>query len=615
MSGAVATAYVKLIPTFDGQLSSTISKQLGQVDGKSAGSKIGKGIQSGVESGVGGIGASVSSKFSAWTVAWGNIASNAMTKVAAVMGQALSDGFTGYADYEQLVGGVETLFKDSAGTVQQYAAQAYETAGMSANEYMEQVTSFSASLLQGLGGDTEAAANYADMAMRDMSDNANKMGSSMESITNAYQGFAKQNYTMLDNLKLGYGGTKSEMERLLADASKIAGVEFDIDNYSDVIQAIHVMQEEMGIAGTTAEEAQSTISGSMNMVKASWDNLLVGMFDEKADVGALFDKFADSLGTAMKNVIPRIGMFVGRLVTGLPDAISKALTSLPDIIAPTLEKMFGEKGLEMAEGLRDKLGGIAERIEGIGDKIGGIVEGISPLIEGLASVLGEVLSGVLALAEQVLGAIEGILATVQAIIDFVNGNTEVLDRYVEGLNDVAYEARDATFAMDDAVYVANQFDGERTATLTVDDQASGKLNSIMGKIASIATTHFATIAASFMENARGGFVRLHANGGFVTNGPTFLGRDANGVAHIAGEAGREWIKTHADGTTSIVPIENRRYLKPYAQEIASMIGGTGSTTVYNVSISDFAINDDAEIRNATRDYLGILVRKGAMNVG
>ena len=184
-----------------------------------------------------------------------------------------------YADYEQLVGGVDTLFKDSSQEIQRYAANAYKTAGLSANEYMETVTGFSASLIQSLGGDTEKAAKYADMAITDMSDNANKMGTDMSSIQNAYQGFAKQNYTMLDNLKLGYGGTKQEMERLLADAEKISGVKYDISSYADVVEAIHVMQESMDIAGTTAKEAEATISGSVNALKSAVSNLIVGFGD------------------------------------------------------------------------------------------------------------------------------------------------------------------------------------------------------------------------------------------------------------------------------------------------------------------------------------------------
>lgn len=208
------------------------------------------------------------------------------------MGTALVDvgkqAIAGYADYEQLVGGVETLFKDSSGVVENYANNAYKTAGLSANQYMETVTSFSASLLQSLNGDTAKSAQVADKAITDMSDNANKMGTSMESIQNAYQGFAKQNYTMLDNLKLGYGGTKSEMERLIADANKLAkeqgkAGDMTINSYADIVEAIHLVQDSMGITGTTAKEASTTIQGSVNSMKSAWDNLLVGVADDNAD--------------------------------------------------------------------------------------------------------------------------------------------------------------------------------------------------------------------------------------------------------------------------------------------------------------------------------------------
>ena len=220
--------------------------------------------------------------------------------VVSLTKQAVSN----YAEYEQLVGGVETLFKDNADTVQEYAANAYKTAGLSANEYMETVTSFSASLLQSLGGDTAEAAKVADMAIIDMSDNANKMGSDMTSIQNAYQGFAKQNYTMLDNLKLGYGGTKEEMQRLIDDANKLReaqglNADLTIDSYADIVTAIHEVQTEMGITGTTAEEASSTIQGSLGQVKSAWQNLLTGFATEGADLDTLFDNFMDSAVTVL----------------------------------------------------------------------------------------------------------------------------------------------------------------------------------------------------------------------------------------------------------------------------------------------------------------------------
>lgn len=227
-----------------------------------------------------------------------------------------------YGDYEQLVGGIETLFKDSAGAVEQYAKDAYKNQQMSANQYMDIATSFSASLLQGLGGDTAEAAKITDMAITDMADNANKMGSSMESIQNAYQGFAKQNYTMLDNLKLGYGGTKEEMERLLADAEKLTGVHYDISNLGDVYSAIHAVQEEMGITGTSAKEAATTIQGSVAMMKAAWKNWLTGLMDNDADINQLTQDLIDSVTQVIDNIAPRIGEFFDSLVESIHNALA-----------------------------------------------------------------------------------------------------------------------------------------------------------------------------------------------------------------------------------------------------------------------------------------------------
>lgn len=227
-----------------------------------------------------------------------------------------------YGDYEQLVGGIETLFKDSAGAVEQYAKDAYKNQQMSANQYMDIATSFSASLLQGLGGDTAEAAKITDMAITDMADNANKMGSSMESVQNAYQGFAKQNYTMLDNLKLGYGGTKQEMERLLADAEKLTGVHYDISNLGDVYAAIHAVQEEMGITGTSAKEAATTIQGSVAMMKAAWQNWLTGLMDNDADINQLTQDLIDSVTQVIDNIAPRIGEFFDSLVESIHNALA-----------------------------------------------------------------------------------------------------------------------------------------------------------------------------------------------------------------------------------------------------------------------------------------------------
>ena len=261
-----------------------------------------------------------------------------------------------YAEYEQLTGGVETLFKNSSDKVMEYANNAYQSAGMSANEYMDTITGFAASLLQGLGGDTEKAAQIGNMAVEDMSDNANKMGTAIERIQDAYQGFAKANYTMLDNLKLGYGGTKTEMERLLADAQKISGVKYDISNFNDVIEAIHVIQEQMGITGTTAKEAATTIEGSLNMTKSAWKNLLTGMADSNANFDVLVQNLVNSLGSLGENLLPRIKI----AIEGIRKLIRTLLPEILDEIPEMLASLFPES---MQEDIRIIFEGIVEAIK------------------------------------------------------------------------------------------------------------------------------------------------------------------------------------------------------------------------------------------------------------
>lgn len=269
-----------------------------------------------------------------------------------------------YADYEQLVGGVDTLFKNSSKKLQEYADEAYKTAGMSANEYMSTVTSFSASLLQSLGNDTEKATEYANQAVIDMSDNANKMGTSMEMIQNAYQGFAKQNYTMLDNLKLGYGGTKEEMERLIEDANRVKEAngemaDLSIESFADVTEAIHIIQTEMGITGTTAKEADSTITGSLNSVKASWENLMVAMADPNADMSKNVDELIASVKTFGKNVIP----IVEEALMGVAELINELLPEIVEGIPAILEEFLPiliEAGTSLLTGL---ITGITENLD------------------------------------------------------------------------------------------------------------------------------------------------------------------------------------------------------------------------------------------------------------
>ena len=257
--------------------------------------------------------------------------------VAAAGGAVVKQAVTSYAAAEQLVGGIETLFGDSAAQVQQYAGEAFKTAGFSSNDYMETAMGFSASLKQSLNGDTQAMAEYANMAIIDMSDNANKMGTDMGSIQNAYQGFAKQNYTMLDNLKLGYGGTKSEMERLIQDANKVKEAngemaDLSIESFADVVEAIHIIQTEMGITGTTTQEASDPISGSAASAKAAWQNLMTGVADENADMDKLVDDFVSSGVTAAENLVPRID-------TAISGTMQLAQALVPELLGELELKM------------------------------------------------------------------------------------------------------------------------------------------------------------------------------------------------------------------------------------------------------------------------------------
>lgn len=334
-----------------------------------------------------------------------------------------------YADYEQLVGGVETLFKDSADTIQTYADNAYKTAGLSANEYMETVTSFSASLLQSLDGDTEKAAAAADLAITDMADNANKMGTAMESIQNAYQGFAKQNYAMLDNLKLGYGGTKEEMQRLLADAEKLSGVKYDLSSYADIVEAIHVIQTEMGITGTTAKEASTTIQGSVASMKAAWANLMVGMADDTQNFDMLLSNFIESIGTVADNLLPRIGIVIegmGKLVAGLAPEIASALPTLTNELLPNLVELgvqsisalvqgIQENGDSLAAGALSIVGTLAE---GIAELLPMVADTAASLVVSLADGLTESLPNIIPIAiETISTLVENLTENANTVID------------------------------------------------------------------------------------------------------------------------------------------------------------------------------------------------------
>lgn len=406
---------------------------------------------------------------------------------AAVVGKTISavkditqQSLEAYKSYEQLVGGVETLFgtggqslhdyaeaagktieevhgeyqrlREAQDMVLQNAANAYKTAGMSQNQYMETVTSFSASLIQSLDGDTAAAAAYADKAITDMSDNANKMGTSIEAIQTAYQGFAKQNYTMLDNLKLGYGGTKTEMERLITDAEALnssfhAARDENGElamSYADIVDAIHIVQDNMGITGTTAREASSTIEGSINSAKAAWENLLTGLADDNADVEKLVSNFADAVETAGQNIIPRVVQIFSGLTTMIATLAPQLVLSLgsaiienaPMLLDAAIGIIFG-----LADGLIDALPDLIPAIIAV---ILAIIEKLTDpetimqLIQAAFQIMRAIFDGLINAIPQVVSAIPTILFNlIEAILRFipqlVASGTELMVEFALGI--------------------------------------------------------------------------------------------------------------------------------------------------------------------------------------
>lgn len=350
------------------------------------------------------------------------VAGAAVTAAATAAGALVKQSTEAYANYEQLVGGVDTLFKKSSQKVQAYAANAYKTAGLSANQYMETVTSFSASLLQSVGGDTDKAAEKANMAITDMSDNANKMGSSMVDVENAYKGFAKQNYTMLDNLKLGYGGTKEEMARLLQDAEKISGVKYDLSSYADVVDAIHVIQTEMDITGTTQREAATTIEGSVNSAKAAWQNLLTGMADDNQDFQGLVNQFVDSVATAANNILPRVQQAlegVSSLIEKLAPVISEKLPELITAVLPSL----GEAALGIIQSL----------VDGINQSLPALLPAVVSVVTTLATGLIEMLPTILEMGLNIITQLA--LGIAQALPELMPTIVNVILQIVTTLTD------------------------------------------------------------------------------------------------------------------------------------------------------------------------------------
>jgi len=386
-------------------------------EGERTESKLGKFF-----SGVGRVAATAGKVIGAGMVAAG-------TAVVAVGKQALDS----YADYEQLVGGVETLFEDLSYDVIENSKVAYKTAGLSANDYLETVMGFSASLNQSLlasEGNISRAADLSNQIIIDMSDNANKMGSDMESIQNAYNGFAKQNYTMLDNLKLGYGGTKEEMQRLLEDAEKLSGIKYDISSFADIAEAIHVVQTEMGITGTTAKEASTTIQGSIQSAKSAWQNLITGIADDEADLDELVNNFFNSIVTVGENIIPRISVILNG-ITGLIQSLApKIIEALPGVLNTLLPEIV--KG---AQALLQAIVGIFPQITKlIMNILPDIIKAITDIFKGLVDALPDMVK---IIAEALPTLIPQLVTAITDVVVYLLEHIgEILQPIIEALPDI-----------------------------------------------------------------------------------------------------------------------------------------------------------------------------------
>ena len=492
---------------------------------------------------------------------------SAIKEAASALAELGKQSIMGFAEQEQLIGGVDTLFKESSAQVQQYANEAYKTAGLSANEYMETVTSFSASLLQSMGGDTQAAAEKANRAITDMSDNANKMGTDMTSIQNAYQGFAKQNYTMLDNLKLGYGGTKQEMERLLADAEKFSGIKYDISSYADIVDAIHVVQTEMDITGTTAKEAATTIQGSSAAMKSAWSNLLTGMSNENLNLDELVQNVIDSVNTFADNLIPRLQIMLPRFAEGL----NKLVTGLIPYVGPALELL------------------LPSLVQGIGSLVSGIVQALPAAVEAITAVIPMLVEQLTILLPQIISA------GVEIIAALASGIGENLPTLIPAVVDAIITITEGLLDHIDLLIIAagQLIAGLAQGLIEAIPRLIGRLPEIIGAIVKGLLKGLAAIGAVGQELVEGLF-----NG--ISNAATWLYEKVKGWASsVVG-----WIKdffgihspskVFADEVGKFIPpgitlgVEQAmpRAMRAMGDELAALtdipLPGAGSTTTTNM---------------------------------
>lgn len=748
MSGAIATAYVKLIPTFDKQLTSTIQKQLGGVDGSKAGSKVGRLFSRGVDSGMSGLKTSMTSRFSAATVAVGNIAARAftgaMSAVASSMDSAIArvDTLNNFprimegmgigaeesdAAIKRLSAGIDglpTALDDAASGVQRFTSKNGDIA--KSTEYFLAVNNAIASGGQSMQVQSSAleqlSQSYSKGKMdmmewrslqqampaqlnqiaKAMGMTADELGEGLRSGSVSMDEFMDKivelNETGVDGLdsfadqaRKATGGIGTALTNVQNRINKaVAGI-LDAIGQENISKVINDFSSQFGkigsiIGGTNADGdivgfvaglkdgLSKALDGWEPKFSINWDEV----FGDAVSAAQLFGEFLSGpIATAIETVDTRMAHLrevaeVAFSRLDLPDidwgAVSDGISSvvealvniqfdywdtflntvtliamwMQDTLGPAVEKLqpglerAGQAASEFFSPIADFIAGVGPAYDDMMERIQGHIEDMGPIAEDLAmhfnsicekleplagplgnaaaDALGNLLSAIVGLGTIALGILDSLLELIDEIITAVQDAAEAvsgfIDGFLGGLNLLPPEMQEV---IDQAGVVGSSIDAipsEKTTTISVDDNASYKLSDILGKLNSIAGSWTARVSALF-ENAAGGFYKLHASGGFITNGPTVLGRDAYGTLHIAGEAGREWIKRHADGTTSIVPIENRRYLKPYAREIAGMIGGAGSTNNYYITL-DYKAGDDAN--KIVRD-LGFALRTSAMMEG
>lgn len=502
----------------------------------------------------------------------------AMTGAAtAFVTKAVKSAVEGFAEYEQLVGGVDTLFKDVSDTVQKNADIAFKTAQISANDYMQTVTSFSASLIQSLGGDTKKAAQVADKAVIDMADNVNKMGTDMSMIQNAYQGFAKQNFMMLDNLKLGYGGTRTEMQRLLKDAEAISGIHYDISSFSDTVEAIHVVQENLGITGTSAEEASKTIQGSLNSMKSAWSNLVVGIANDQADFAGLMGQFVDSAGTFLENVIPVIEATlpkIAELVNRLAPLIVELLPGLIQSLLPPFINVVTQIAIvlirEAPKILTMILNGF---LAALPDIVNALVEALPQIIDAIIQFL----TNPDTIQMLIEAAIQLFMALVMAVPQILGGLVQAFGALVAGLWNAIVNMF-AKFAADFGEFISGIFKGAINGVLQFIENFINAPIDLLNGFIGIINNAFGWIGVNLGYIDRIRLPRL-AQGGFVDGATTAM----------IGE----------DGAEAVLPLENNtdNWAGLLAQTLVAEMEidnvGTGGVTIEK---QEFIINNqmDAE---------------------